>query len=87
MPDEEPIIRPEVDEGDFTIEREKNGWRVVGIRIERIAAMTYFEFEATARRFQTILEDMGISDALRKAGVQDGDTVFIGDETLEWSEQ
>ena len=87
VPDEEPIIRPEVDEGDFTIEREKNGWRVVGIRIERIAAMTYFEFEATARRFQTILEDMGISDALRKAGVQDGDTVFIGDETLEWSEQ
>lgn len=84
-PDEQPIIRPEMDEDDFTIERESGGWRVHGIRIERIAAMTYFEFEATARRFQSILEDMGISDALRKAGVQDGDTVYIGDEVLEWS--
>lgn len=87
MPDEEPIIRPEQDENDFSIEREDGGWRVRGIRIERVAAMTYFEFDATARRFQGILEDMGISDALRKAGVQDGDTVRIGDELLEWSNQ
>lgn len=85
--DEEPIIRPEVDENDFFIEREGPAWRVHGIRIERIAAMTYFEFETTARRFQTILEDMGISNALRQAGVQDGDTVLIGDETLEWQDQ
>lgn len=87
MSDEEPIIRPEQDENDFTIEPERNGWRVRGIRIERIAAMTYFEFDATARRFQGILEEMGISDALREVGVQDGDTVYIGDEVLEWSNQ
>lgn len=85
--DEEPIIRPEADENDFTIEREGAGWRVHGIRIERVAAMTYFEFEATARRFQAILEGMGISAALRKAGVKEGDTVMIGDETLEWSDR
>jgi len=29
---------------------------------------------------------MGISRALREAGVHVGDTVFIGDETLEWQE-
>ncbi len=85
--DEEPIIRPEADENDFTIEREGSGWRVHGIRIERVAAMTFFEFEATARRFQAILEGMGISAALRKAGVKEGDTVMIGDETLEWSDR
>ena len=48
--------------------------------------MTYWEFEATTRRFQHILERMGITAALREAGVSSGDTVIIGDEILEWSE-
>jgi GTPase len=84
--DEMPVIRPETDEGAFTIEREGEGWRVRGQRIERIAAMTYWEFEATSRRFQLILERMGISQALIKAGVKKGDTVYIGEEELEWGE-
>ena len=46
--------------------------------------MTYFEFDATLVRFQHILEGMGISKALEDAGVQEGDTVFIGDQELEW---
>jgi GTP-binding protein len=61
-------------------------WRVRGKRIERIAAQTYFEFDATAMRFQQILDQMGISEALRDAGVAEGDTVIIGDEVLEWME-
>lgn len=80
------IIRPDPEDATFDILREKDGWRVQGKRIERIAAMTYWEFEATTRRFQQILDKMGISDALVKAGVVEGDTVRIGDETLEWSE-
>jgi GTP-binding protein len=80
------VIRPEPDETVFTIETEENGWRVKGKRIERIAAMTYWEFEATTRRFQQILESMGITQALNEAGVEAGDTVYIGDEVLEWSE-
>lgn len=80
------VIRPEEDADAFTISREKDGWRVSGKNIERLAAMTYWEFEATARRFQRILENMGISDALIESGVTAGDTVYIGDEILEWSE-
>jgi GTP-binding protein len=83
---ETTVIQPEKDEDAFTISREGDGWRVRGVKIERIAAMTYFEFEATAMRFQGILEGMGISSALREAGVNVGDTVYIGDETLEWQE-
>lgn len=82
----QPIIRPEVDEEAFTIEREGEGWRVRGKRIERVAAMTYWEFEATSRRFQRILDRMGISEALVAAGVREGDTVFIGEEELAWGE-
>jgi GTP-binding protein len=80
------VLRPEPDEESFEILREAEGWRVKGKRIERIAAMTYWEFEATTRRFQQFLDNMGISKALVEAGVNEGDTVFIGDETLEWSE-
>ncbi len=80
------IIRPKPDEINFTIEREIDGWRIHGTSIERIASMTYWEFEATTRRFQHILERMGISEALVAAGVSEGDTVYIGNETLQWSE-
>lgn len=80
----EVVIRPE-DEG-FTIMREANGWRVAGKQIERVAAMTYFEFDATLVRFQHILERMGISQALAEAGVRTGDTVYIGEHVLEWGE-
>ncbi len=79
------VIHPDEDEG-FTIERENGGWRVRGKRIERIASMTYFEFDATLNRFQQILERMGITKALEEAGVEGGDIVFIGDEELEWGE-
>lgn len=85
--DELPVIRPEEDEEMWRIFRVEDGvWRVRGKKIERIAAQTYFEFDATAERFQRILDKMGISAALREAGVEEGDTVIIGDETLEWTE-
>ncbi len=75
--DEIAVIRAEQDEG-FTIEREGDGWRVRGKQIERVAAMTYFEFDSTLLRFQKILESMGISQALTEAGVAVGDPVYIG---------
>lgn len=85
--DELTVIRPEEDEEMFRIFRVQEGvWRVRGKKIERIAAQTYFEFDATALRFQRILDQMGISQALRDAGVEEGDTVIIGEEVLEWSE-
>jgi GTP-binding protein len=72
----------------FTIERNEYGeFLVRGPRIERAAAMTYWEFDESVRRFQKLLEILGISKALEKAGVKTGDTVFIGDFELEWSEE
>lgn len=86
---EEPIIRFTEDDS-FTIEREntKDGpaWRIRGKRIERIAAMTYWEFNEAVTRFHHILERMGLVSAMEDAGVQPGDTVLIGDEVLTWGE-
>ena len=80
------IIKPQTDEGVFSIDQLDDEWKVSGIRIERIAAMTYWEFEEPVRRFQKIMEDMGVTDALVKAGVKTGDTVHIGEQILEWTE-
>ncbi|MCA9936073.1 MAG: GTPase ObgE [Ardenticatenaceae bacterium] len=80
------VITVDTEDEGFTVEREEDGWRVRGKRIERIAAMTYFEFDATLLRFQQILEKMGITEALEEAGVSVGDTVYIGGEVLEWGE-
>ncbi len=81
------IIRPRAEERAFTISREDGHvWRVRGKEIERVAAMTYFEFDDSLMRFQTVLEKMGITAALTEAGVKVGDTVHIGDNELEWGE-
>ena len=70
----------------FTIERDSDGaWRVSGRYIDRVAIMTRWEYYDAVMRFQRILEALGITEALRERGVQDGDTVRFGDQELEWS--
>ena len=75
------------DEGvPFDLVVEDGVYRVSGERIERAAAMTYWDYEEAVQRFQKTLDALGVADALAKAGVRSGDTVFIGDFELEWSE-
>ncbi|HEC23505.1 MAG TPA: GTPase ObgE [Chloroflexi bacterium] len=83
---EVPVFRPEEDEEAFQIVREGDAFRVIGKRIERAAAMTYWEYDEAVMRFQRILSALGVTDALREAGVAPGDTVLIGDYELEWAE-
>lgn len=71
----------------FTLEKtEDNVYVVRGERIERAAAMTYWDYDQAVLRFQKILEILGITAALEAAGVQPGDTVYIGEHELEWSD-
>ena len=77
---------PEVDVS-FKVERAGEGeYRVVGQRIERAAAMTYWDYDEAVLRFQRLLDRVGVTEALRAAGVQEGDTVHIGEHELEWSD-
>jgi GTP-binding protein len=84
--EEMPVYRQADDPGEFTIERVDDGWQVHGVAIERSAAMTYWEHEGSVRRFQRLMETLGVEKALREAGVQEGDTVYIGDYELEWQD-
>ena len=83
-----PLYTPEDDPRRFTIDRNDMGDYVVrGTAIERAAKMTYWEHSGSLRRFQNLLRTLGIEDALRDAGIENGDTVIIGDDfELEWVE-
>jgi len=82
-----PVYRQVSDPRQFEISHSDDGWHVSGEAIERAASMTYWEEPQSIRRFQRILDSLGIEDALRKAGIQDGDTVYIGSEyELEWQD-
>ena len=75
------------DEGlAFELEMQDGVYYVSGERIERAAAMTYWDYDEAVSRFHKTLETLGVADALESAGVRRGDTVFIGDFELEWSE-
>jgi GTP-binding protein len=83
---EAPVYRLE-DEFPFTLRRSDDGaFHVTGDRIERAASMTYWDYDEAVQRFQRTLERLGITEALLDAGVKKGDTVFIGEYELEWSE-
>ncbi len=77
LDDEAMVFELTVDEGVFYVS---------GERIERAAAMTYWDYDEAAHRFHKTLEALGIADALLKAGVKNGDTVFVGEHELEWSD-
>jgi GTP-binding protein len=88
LEDVQPLLPPTREEDmSFAIEREPDGaYRVRGRRIERIVKMTRWEYYDAVMRFQRILKSLGITDALLERGVQEGDTVRIGDKELEWSD-
>jgi GTPase len=72
MPREPAILRPAESEDAFTIEREADAWRVRGVRVERVAAMTPFVIPEAVARFQRQLRAMGVEAALEEAGVRAG---------------
>jgi GTP-binding protein len=85
--EELPVFRPEPNGSDFRISRAADGtWRIEGSAIERAAEMTYWEYDEAVRRFQRLLQRLGVNESLREAGARDGDTVRIGEHELEWRE-
>ncbi len=71
----------------FTITRDVDDvYHVQGQYIERVVKMTRWEYYDAVMRFQRIMEALGITEALRAKGVQEGDTVQVGEKELEWSD-
>ena len=69
---------------EFTIERKDGIWVIEGPGVERIMRRVNLEDNESMHYFHKSLEKLGVNQALKKAGVQDGDTVSIDGWELEW---
>jgi GTPase len=83
IPTEEiPVLMPALSkqgEDYWEIQQDEEGYRVVGKRLERMVAMTDLESRDAIRYLQRRLERIGVIEKLRDAGIEEGDTVTIGE--------
>lgn len=92
LPQEETIAGDEVvlrkfeEEPPFIIEFVNGVFEVSGKRIEKLVAMTNFTTDEGLERFQRIIAQMGLEEALRQEGIKAGQTVKIKDLEFEYSE-
>ena len=61
-------------------------WELTGERLERIFRMSKMNTEEDFMRFARKMRKLGIDEALREAGCQDGDTVYICNYQFEFME-
>ncbi|QHJ71571.1 GTPase ObgE [Planococcus halotolerans] len=81
------LYRHESDSDGFSISRDPDGAYVIsGYAIERLFKMTDFSREDSIRRFARQMRGMGIDDALREKGAEDGDTVRLLEFEFEFTE-
>ena len=81
------VYRHEKQEAEFVITRDPDGTFVVsGDKVEKLFKMTNFNHEESIRRFARQLRSMGIDDALREKGANDGDTIRLLDYEFEFVE-
>lgn len=68
------------DEKGFTVHQEGHGvYRVSGEKVERILQMASLSSDDGFNRFARQIRHLGVDEALREAGCEDGDTVRIMD--------
>ncbi|WP_408007070.1 GTPase ObgE [Pseudalkalibacillus sp. A8] len=85
--DERVLYKHQREEQPFELSREDDGTFVIsGPKIERLFKMTDFSRDESVRRFAQQMRRMGIDEALRKRGAEDGDTVRIMDYEFEFIE-
>jgi len=86
LPDEVPVLRPESQER-FSIQRDGAGRYVVeGHRIVTFVEMMDTGMEGSRAEIDRRLARWGVTKALRRAGIKQGDTVVFGIVELQWEE-
>ncbi|MFN3979699.1 MAG: GTPase ObgE [Caldilinea sp.] len=80
-----PELTPAPDRKAFQIDQIEEGvWLVEGAEIEKVVKMTNWDYYEAGLRFQRVLNALGIKQALIEAGIEEGDSVRIGDIELIW---
>ncbi len=69
----------------FKVEKGDDGiFNVTGEKIDKLIAMTNFNQETSVTRFARKIRSIGVDEALRQAGVKNGDVVRINDYEFEF---
>lgn len=85
--EEKVVYRYQKEEDPFTISRDSDGTYVLeGIKIEKLFKMTDFNRDEAIQRFSRQMRGMGVDEALRKRGAQDGDTIRVLEYEFEFVE-
>lgn len=84
--DDRIVYTLEEEEEPFTVEVVNGEYVVQGPAAERIMRRVNVEDNESFAYLQRSLKKIGIDDALRKAGIQDGDSVLLVDWEFEWYE-
>ena len=78
------VYKLEEDKDDFEIVKEDDMYVVIGPAVEKLMSRVNLEDTESMYYFQRKLDELGVNEALKKAGVKDGDTVKVVDWELEW---
>ena len=85
--EEENLLIEEIDPDSFeVVPGNDTDFEVRGKNIERLVAMTNFDNDEALYRFQLIWKSLKIDDALKEAGITEGQTVRIRDMVFEFKE-
>ncbi|HEX9990876.1 MAG TPA: GTPase ObgE [Chloroflexia bacterium] len=89
--EEDVVVKPQhaaTESRHFEVEVEEPGrFRVRGPRIQRLVVTTDTNNPFALERLDKEMEKMGLSQALRSAGIEPGDTVVIGRTEMEWGNE
>lgn len=72
------------DTEEFTIKKQDGIFIVDGPAVQRIMRRVNLEDNESMHYFQKCLQDLGVNQKLKEAGVKEGDTVKVVDWELEW---
>ena len=78
------VYKLEEDKIEFQIVKEEDMYVVIGPAVEKLMSRVNLEDTESMYYFQRKLDELGVNEALKKAGVKDGDTVKVVDWELEW---
>ncbi|WP_047155118.1 GTPase ObgE [Aneurinibacillus tyrosinisolvens] len=72
------LYKAEREADEFTVRRENDTFIVEGEKLEKLVRMTNLNSHDSIQRFSRLMRNMGVDEALRKKGAENGDLVKIG---------
>lgn len=84
--EEHVTYRFQPEEPEFTIKKDDDIFVIESEKIEKLYKMTNFNYEESTLRFARILRNLGVDQALRNLGAEDGDIIRILDYEFEFVE-